>query len=127
MTGRTRRRGRGDAERGVTAVEFAGWVPLLVLVALAALQLGLVGYAAQQAGSAARAAARVAAQDEISGAYQTAGRAAMSDWLSGTFSGGGSCGADGVVTVTAEVEIPSVLPFMSTVGRATKSVSMPCD
>lgn len=108
-------------------MEFAGWLPLLILVALAALQLGFIGYAAQQASSGARAAARVAAQDEINEQYASAGRAAISDWLSSSFSRGQGCDGSGVVTVTAQVEVPSVLPFMSNLGQVTKSVSMPCD
>jgi Flp pilus assembly protein TadG len=126
------RRSRRSRERGVTAVEFAGWLPLLVLVALAGLQLGFAGYAVQQAGSAARASARVAAQQEIADQYDTAGRAAMSDWLSGSFRLVESCGTTGgatggVATVRAEVTIPSVLPFMDDFGQATKTVTMPCD
>ncbi|MDB1086947.1 TadE/TadG family type IV pilus assembly protein [Streptomyces sp. ACA25] len=112
-------------DRGVTAVEFAGWLPLLVLVALAALQLGFVGHAAQQAGSAARAAARVAAQEDIADQYGTAGQSAMSSWLDGSLSLDESCGD--VATVTASVEVPSVLPFVSGFGRASRTVTMPCD
>jgi hypothetical protein len=120
---------RRDGERGVTAVEFAGWLPLLVLVALVGLQLGFAGYAAQQASSAARASARVAAQHEIAGQYEEAGRAAMSEWLDPEFTPEEECplSGEGVATVRAEVDIPSVLPFVSSFGRATKTVTMPCD
>jgi Flp pilus assembly protein TadG len=114
-------------DRGVTAVEFAGWLPILVIVALTALQLGFVGYAAQQAGSAARAAARVAAQDEIEDEYASSGRAAMSGWMAerSSFELAAACGDE--ATVTASVDIPVVVPFMSDLGEATKSVTMPCD
>ncbi|GAA1905221.1 hypothetical protein GCM10009716_13950 [Streptomyces sodiiphilus] len=113
------------SDRGATAVEFAGWLPLLVLVALAALQLGFIGYAAQQAGSAARAAARVASQQETEDQYQSAGRAAASSWLQVAFTRQ-PCGEE--VTVTASVTVPSVLPFMGgALGEASKSVTMPCD
>ncbi|MBI0301417.1 pilus assembly protein, partial [Streptomyces sp. PRKS01-29] len=62
-----RRRGaarprRGDA--GSASIEFLGFLPVLILVALAAVQLGIAAYAAQQAGTAARAAARTASLDE---------------------------------------------------------------
>ncbi|UWM50877.1 pilus assembly protein [Streptomyces carpaticus] len=115
---------RGD--RGVTAVEFAGWLPLLLIVALAALQLGIAGYTALQAGSAARAAARTASQDEIADLYQTSGRAAMSGWLAGkTRFELSACGE--TATVTAHVTVPSVLPFLTNLGEASKTVTMPCD
>ncbi|MCK1816817.1 pilus assembly protein [Streptomyces sp. XM4011] len=115
---------RGD--RGVTAVEFAGWLPLLLIVALAALQLGIAGYTALQAGSAARAAARTASQDEIADLYQTSGQAAMSGWLAGnTRFDLSACGE--TATVTAHVTVPSVLPFLTNLGEASKTVTMPCD
>ncbi|UCM90077.1 TadE family protein [Streptomyces marincola] len=120
---RERTRPRGDA--GVTAVEFAGWLPLLILVALAGLQLGVAGYAAQQAGSAARAAARTAAQEEIADTYQAAGRAAVSDWLDVSFGPVSLCGDE--ATVTANVGVPSVLPFLDGFGDASRTVTMPCD
>ena len=51
--------GRGARDdRGVSAVEFAGMLPLMLLVGMAVIQLGIAGYAVQQAGTAARAAAR---------------------------------------------------------------------
>ncbi|WP_326598764.1 TadE/TadG family type IV pilus assembly protein [Streptomyces sp. NBC_01803] len=125
MAGRLRRRDPRTNDRGVTAVEFAGWLPLLVLVALTALQLGLVGYAAQQAGSAARAAARTAAQEEIEDEYAAAGQAAVSDWLTVAVTADQSCGDE--ATVTARVTVPSVLPFIDLFGEASRTVTMPCD
>ncbi|MDT0265381.1 TadE/TadG family type IV pilus assembly protein [Streptomyces sp. DSM 44915] len=120
------RLGRWRADRGVTAVEFAGWLPLLVVVALAALQLGLVGYAALQAGSAARAAARTAAQEEIADQYAASGRAALSPALAADASFELSpCGDE--ATVTASVDVPTVLPFFNGLGRASRTVTMPCD
>ncbi|WP_338699992.1 TadE/TadG family type IV pilus assembly protein [Streptomyces sp. Q6] len=46
-----RRRLRGD--HGVSMLEFAGFLPFLLIIGMAAIQLGLVGYGASQAGSAA--------------------------------------------------------------------------
>ncbi|WP_165987869.1 TadE/TadG family type IV pilus assembly protein [Streptomyces sp. YIM 98790] len=123
-----RRPGAGhDRDRGITAVEFAGWLPILLMVALAAIQLGLVGFAALQAGSGARTAARIASADETRDQWQQAGRQAMSDWLAGDVGMDEGCGNDGEVTVTATVTIPSVLPFFNGLGDATKTVTMPCD
>lgn len=119
---------RRDRQRGITAVEFAGWLPVLLIVALAGLQLGLVGYAVQQAGTGARAAARVASQDDIADRYQSAGRAAVSDWLTVGYALDAGCGGSAdVATVTARVQVPSVLPFVDGFGSATRSVTMPCD
>ncbi|WP_228474246.1 TadE family protein, partial [Streptomyces calidiresistens] len=117
--------GRRDRQRGVTAVEFAGWLPILLIVALAGIQLGVAGFAVQQAGSAARAAARVASQDEVGHRWAEAGRAATSDWLPVSLSMGESCGD--VTTVTASVEVPSVMPFLPSPGTARRTVTMPCD
>ncbi|TDC21098.1 pilus assembly protein [Streptomyces sp. 8K308] len=122
------RRGRsvGGRDRGVTAVEFAGWVPLLIIVALAAVQLGVAGYAALQAGSAARAAARTAAQEEIADRAESNGRAAMSGFLAeGTEFQISPCGDE--ATVTASVTVPSVMPFVPDFGSASRTVTMPCD
>jgi hypothetical protein len=46
-------RSRARDDRGVSMLEFAGFLPVLLLVGLAAIQLGLVGYAANQAGVSA--------------------------------------------------------------------------
>ncbi|MEV6551657.1 TadE/TadG family type IV pilus assembly protein [Streptomyces sp. NPDC051597] len=125
-TGRfTRLRGR---DRGSAAVEYLGFLPLLLLVALAGVQLGLAAYAAQQAGTAARAAARTAAQQERAGGAEQAGRAAVSAWVAqrSTIGGTGGCPGD-AVTVTVTVTIPSVFPGVDAFGPVHKSATMPCD
>lgn len=42
-------------DRGQVAIEYLGFLPILVLVGMAVVQLGLIAYTAQQAGTAARA------------------------------------------------------------------------
>ncbi|WP_435838749.1 TadE/TadG family type IV pilus assembly protein [Streptomyces antimycoticus] len=117
--------GRGR-ERGSASIEFLGFLPILILVALAAVQLGIAAYAAQQAGTAARAAARTASLDEPRTSPQAAGEAAISGWLAdGTGISGGGCGG-GEAQATATVEIPSVIPGFD-FGSAEKSATMPCD
>ncbi|GAA1113950.1 MULTISPECIES: TadE/TadG family type IV pilus assembly protein [Streptomyces violaceusniger group] len=117
-------RGRDDA--GSASIEFLGFLPILILVALAAVQLGIAAYAAQQAGTAARAAARTASLDEPRTSPQAAGKAAMSGWLAdGASIGSGGCGG-GEAQATATVEIPSVIPGFD-FGSAEKSATMPCD
>ncbi|MDV9173230.1 pilus assembly protein, partial [Streptomyces sp. W16] len=48
---------RKARDRGQVAIEYLGFIPILILVTLAAVQLGLIAYAAEQAGTAARAGA----------------------------------------------------------------------
>lgn len=59
-TGTPYRRGARAGDRGQVAIEYLGFLPILVLVGMAAVQLGLIAYTAQQAGTAARAGARSA-------------------------------------------------------------------
>ncbi|MET9443972.1 TadE/TadG family type IV pilus assembly protein [Streptomyces sp. NPDC006610] len=119
---RPRLRSRRDRDRGQVALEYLGFIPVLVLVALAAVQVGLIAYTAQQAGTAARAGARSASLD---GPYAADCRSAVSGWLAD----GTSCAAAGLgdeVRVTATVDIPSVVPGWD-FGDATKSATMPMD
>ncbi|KUL47334.1 MULTISPECIES: TadE/TadG family type IV pilus assembly protein [unclassified Streptomyces] len=117
---RDRRRRRWD-DRGVSMLEFAGFLPVLLLVGLAAIQLGLVGYAAGQAGSGARAAARAASQGDSG---QAAGAAAMDSGLDSSV--GVSQGGD-TTTATVEVQVPTLLPFVDTGWSVTKEATMPND
>ena len=102
-------------------LEFAGFLPILLLIGLAAIQLGLVGYAVNQAGSGARAAARVASQGD---GGEAAGMAAMDGSLDAqvALSGGGD-------TTTAEVtvQVPTLLPFVDAGWSVSKSATMPND
>lgn len=101
-------------------------LPLLLLTALAAIQLGIAGYVVQQAGTGARAGARTAAQEEHAGRCAGTGKAAMSGWTArrATF----SCAHGGdAVTVTTTVTIPSLIPGIADFGSAARSVTMPSD
>lgn len=77
-TGTPYRRGARAGDRGQVAIEYLGFLPILVLVGMAAVQLGLIAYTAQQAGTAARAGARSASLRESA---ETACAAAVSSWL----------------------------------------------
>jgi Flp pilus assembly protein TadG len=101
-------------------------LPLLLLVALAAVQLGITGYAVQQAGTGARAAARTASRDDTGGTAAGTGKAAMSGWTArrAAFSLTGSGDA---VTVTTSVTIPSLIPGIDDFGTASRTVTMPRD
>ncbi|WP_405660602.1 TadE family protein [Streptomyces sp. RK9] len=109
-------------DAGVSILEFAGFLPILLIIGMAAIQLGLVGYAANQAGSGARAAARVASQGE--GGGEAAGHAAMHDGLDADVAvdpGGDTSKA------TVTVQVPTLLPFVDTDWTVKKSATMPND
>lgn len=108
-------------DRGQVAIEYLGFIPILILVAMAGVQLGLIAYAAQQAGTAARAGARAASLEP--GAAQEGCQNAVSDWLSVTC--GAAEGGD-EVTVTAVVPIPSIVPGWQ-FDDAQKTATMPLD
>ncbi|WP_282084594.1 TadE/TadG family type IV pilus assembly protein [Streptomyces tendae] len=114
---------RGRArDRGQVAVEYLGFLPILVLVGMAVVQLGLIAYTAQQAGTAARAGARSASLQESA---QAACAAAVSSWLADGTACPESYGGD-EVTVTATVEIPSIVPGWD-FDPARRTATMPLD
>jgi Flp pilus assembly protein TadG len=105
------------------ALEYLGFLPILLLVALAAVQLGLIAYAAQQAGTAARTGARSASLDLN---FAADCQNAVSSWLAdGTSCTSASLGDE--VRVTSSVTIPSVIPGIGDFGRASKTATMPVD
>ncbi|MCX4770182.1 MULTISPECIES: TadE/TadG family type IV pilus assembly protein [Streptomyces] len=125
MTRTTRRTRR---ERGQVAIEYLGFVPLLLLVGLFAIQLGVAGYAINQAGTAARVAARTASHDRPERTPEDAGQAAISDWLRNDTDLTPSWGP-GQVTYKARIKIPSIVPGLDDgwLGTAERSSTMPRD
>ncbi|MER6410610.1 TadE/TadG family type IV pilus assembly protein [Streptomyces humidus] len=125
MADRRRRSGRGPGlrrgrDRGQAAIEYLGFLPVLLAVALAAVQLGLVAYAAQQAGTAARTGARSASLDQD---YAGDCARAVSSWLHA------SCApaySGDEVRVTSTVTVPSVIPGVGDF-EAHKTATMPVD
>ncbi|MET7454700.1 TadE/TadG family type IV pilus assembly protein [Streptomyces sp. NPDC005574] len=115
--GRVRRAAR---DRGQVALEYLGFIPILVLVAMAGVQIGLIAYTAQQAGTAARAGARSAS---LQLSAEQGCQEAVSSWL--TTSCSPSYGGD-EVTVTATLSIPSIVPGWD-FGDAHKTATMPLD
>ncbi|MHB9859403.1 TadE/TadG family type IV pilus assembly protein [Streptomyces sp. YIM S03343] len=112
--------GRRRRDRGQVAIEYLGFIPILLLVGLAAIQLGVAAYAAQQAGTAARAGARAASLREDAGA---ACAQAVSGRLAVTCE---SSGGGDTVTVTSHVTIPPVFPGLGHI-EASRSATMPVD
>jgi Flp pilus assembly protein TadG len=125
MRDRMRLRTRDD--QGSSILEFTGFLPLLLFVGMATIQLGIVGYSVQQAATGARAAAR--SESLESGTGTGAGEAAMSGWVSDRtgFANSGCPDEDADVTVTATVGIASVVPFVGGFGEVDRTVTMPCD
>ncbi|MET8561375.1 TadE/TadG family type IV pilus assembly protein [Streptomyces flaveolus] len=109
---------RPRRDRGQVAVEYLGFVPVLLIVGLAGIQIGAVAYAAEQAGTAARAGARAAALDQ---SYAQACADAVSGGIDVSCS---AAPGDDAVTVTATVHIPAIVWDL---GSATKSATMPLD
>ncbi|MEU9256267.1 TadE/TadG family type IV pilus assembly protein [Streptomyces sp. NPDC048270] len=97
------------SDRGQVAIEYIGFVPILLFVALCGIQLGWVAYAEEQADTAARTAARVQAQKGQGG--EAAGRAAISGGLASTAAFEWSNSADAIsvkVTLTANSIVPGL-------------------
>ncbi|WP_369273132.1 TadE/TadG family type IV pilus assembly protein [Streptomyces sp. R11] len=114
---------RAGRDRGQVAIEYLGFIPILILVAMAGIQIGLIAYTAQQAGTAARAGARAASLEP--GAAQEGCQNAVSGWLADGTACSEAAGGD-EVTVTATVEIPSIVPGWN-FDPAQKTATMPLD
>ncbi|QIZ01915.2 TadE family protein [Streptomyces sp. S1D4-11] len=113
-----RRRLRDD--RGVSMLEFAGFLPILLVIGMAAIQLGLIGYGINQAGTGARAAARVESQG---GDGDAAAQAAVSGWLKPDPS---HLDGPDVTTATVKVKVPGVIPLFGPY-IVTRHATMPTD
>ncbi|MFC8515872.1 TadE/TadG family type IV pilus assembly protein [Streptomyces sp. NPDC057257] len=110
--------GRGRRDRGQVAIEYLGFIPVLLLVALAGVQLGLIAYAAQQAGTAARAGARSASLER-----DYAADCANAVSLDATCDRA-DLGTE--VQVTSHVHIPVLFPGLGDY-QASKTAVMPLD
>ncbi|MFG2829187.1 TadE/TadG family type IV pilus assembly protein [Streptomyces sp. NPDC048434] len=121
-----RLRGHGR-DRGTVSVEFLGFLPILLVIGLAVVQLGLAAFAVQQAGTGARAAARTASMDEADRTTgpEAAGRAAMTGWVSRGAKVLVDGGGGDAVRATVRVTIPSLLPGIDDFGTASRSATMP--
>ncbi|MFI2202180.1 TadE/TadG family type IV pilus assembly protein [Streptomyces sp. NPDC020192] len=109
---------RERRDRGQVAIEYLGFIPVLLIVGLAGIQIGAVAYAAEQAGTAARAGARAASLRQDA---QQACAGAVSSGITVSCAAGG--GGDSV-TVTATVHIPKIVWDF---GDATRTATMPLD
>ncbi|MER5890273.1 TadE/TadG family type IV pilus assembly protein [Streptomyces sp. NPDC001941] len=114
-------------DRGQVALEYAGFLPLLLIVAFLAIQLGVAVYAVSQANTAARAGARAATSDYGHGNGEREARAAVSDWLQDDWDDWryvpGPAYREFTATVT--LKIPSLVPGIDDWGHVSRSVTMP--
>ncbi|MEV4195938.1 TadE/TadG family type IV pilus assembly protein [Streptomyces toxytricini] len=116
-----RRPGTRRGDRGQVALEYIGFIPILLFVALCAIQLGWVAYVHEQADTAARTAARAEARERGTGA--AAGAAAVRSGLHPVVdvAGGGDA-----VTATVTIPITSLVPGLS-LEDARATAVMPND
>ncbi|MET9466823.1 TadE/TadG family type IV pilus assembly protein [Streptomyces sp. NPDC006544] len=112
---------RVRSDRGQVALEYIGFIPVLLLVALCGIQLGWAAYVHQQAQTAARTAARVQARTGEGGA--AAGAAAVKAGLNPDVSVSSTADA---VTAKVTISVKSLVPGLS-FEPATATVTMPND
>ncbi|MCM1969234.1 TadE/TadG family type IV pilus assembly protein [Streptomyces sp. G1] len=113
----------GHRDRGQVALEYVGFLPFLLLVALGGIQLGWSAYVVQQAQTAARTAARVEAREPGAGA--DAGRQAIRPSLA---EGAGIAvrKTRDAVRVTVTLRVESVVPGIGS-RRVQRTAVMPND
>ncbi|MEV6956598.1 TadE/TadG family type IV pilus assembly protein [Streptomyces sp. NPDC051183] len=113
----------GGRDRGQVAIEYIGFVPIMLFVALCGIQLGWVAYVHEQADTAARTAARVEARNGKGG--EAAGRSAISEGLAEGAGFAWTSTAD-AVSVTVTLKVNSIVPGLS-IDPATATAVMPND
>jgi len=103
-------------EDGQAALEFVGLLPVMLVCALAALQLLLTGYAVQAEDGAVRTAAREAARG---GDAAAAARAGVPGWLARGMEPVQVSGE----TVTVRVHVPVLIPGLDVGPVLTRSAT----
>lgn len=116
-----RNRTAGPGDRGQVALEYIGFLPVLLFVALCGIQLGWVAYVHEQADTAARTAARVEARTGRGG--EAAGRAAVRSGLEPRVS---VSKTDDAVTATVTIPVRSLVPGLG-LDPARATAVMPND
>ncbi|MFB8210444.1 TadE/TadG family type IV pilus assembly protein [Streptomyces sp. NPDC056010] len=105
-----RRDARSRSDRGQTAIEFVGTLPLILLTLALLWQAGLVCYTYILAGNAADKAVRAAAVTEGDPGAACA-RAVREDVPGGWSAHVVSCGGDGeLVTASVRIDVPLLFP-----------------
>ncbi|MFI6145165.1 TadE/TadG family type IV pilus assembly protein [Streptomyces sp. NPDC051109] len=112
-----------NRDRGQVALEYIGFIPILLFVALCGIQLGWVAYVEQQADTAARTAARVEARKGEGG--EAAGKAAIRPSLA-SLAEIEIAGTSDTVTATARITVKSIVPGLDPY-TAERTAVMPND
>ncbi|WP_330288072.1 TadE/TadG family type IV pilus assembly protein [Streptomyces sp. NBC_00576] len=112
---------RDERDRGSSILEFTGFLPILIIIGLACIQLGLIGYGINQAGTGARAAARATS---LGGDGVAVGAASVSDWLNPEVDA--PLGAGDTTTATVIVHVPAIIPIFDE-WDVRRSATMPND
>ncbi|MFD9480268.1 TadE/TadG family type IV pilus assembly protein [Streptomyces nojiriensis] len=110
-------------DRGQATLEYIGFLPILILVALCGIQLGWTAYVVQQAQTAARTAARVEARKPEAG--KAAGLAAIKESLRPRATIDFRKPGD-TVTATVSIPIKSIVPGVGE-RSVTRTATMPKD
>ncbi|MFD9408928.1 TadE/TadG family type IV pilus assembly protein [Streptomyces sp. NPDC059989] len=113
---------RQRKDRGQAVLEYVGFIPILLLVALCGIQLGWAAYVVQQAQTAARTAARVEARKPGEGAE--AGKLAIKESLRAATQIQITPGD--AITATVTIPIKSIVPGVDD-RTVTRSATMPND
>lgn len=110
--------GRWRDQRGQAAIEFVGLLPLLLVAAMFAWQILIVGYTATSTTNAARTASRVATRDGDA-------EKAATEALPGVLREGAKAKVDGT-RVTLEVAVPILMPGVRAGSwKITKAAELP--
>ncbi|MFD7555547.1 MULTISPECIES: TadE/TadG family type IV pilus assembly protein [unclassified Streptomyces] len=109
------------SDRGQVALEYIGFVPILLFVALCGIQLGWVAYVHEQADTAARTAARVEARNGSGG--EAAGTAAVREGIGVTVK---VTKNSDTVTAVATIPINTIVPGLD-LKAARATAIMPND
>lgn len=83
-------------DRGAVAVEYAGVLPIALIIILVAFQALMASTTVERVENAARTGARVAGQQQDTRACRDAALDAMPTWLNDRWVEGGASGDDGV-------------------------------
>ncbi|WP_328300535.1 pilus assembly protein [Streptomyces sp. NBC_00435] len=114
---------RWRSDRGQVALEYIGFLPILLLIALCGIQLGWSAYVVQQAETAARTAARAEARER--GAGSAAGLQSIRSNLAARAVIDVDPSPDTVV-VTVTLPINSIVPGVAP-RSVTRTAVMPND
>ncbi|MFE9242414.1 TadE/TadG family type IV pilus assembly protein [Nocardiopsis sp. NPDC006938] len=111
------------SDRGGPLLEFAAILPVLLFTAVVAMEVFLAFTAIERIESAARAGARVAGTQQLSGA-EAAARAALPGWLDGATVTSGANESDGYF-VEVSHPLPIVFSSVDLNLTLTRRVDMP--